>query len=223
MTKYFIVVCHWEPKSFCKSMFNGAVEALKAAGHEVKTTDIYEDNFDPLTSRKNFKTVKNPDFLKPQAEEAFASENDGFADDVRVEIEKLEWCDILIFQFPLSWFTVPAGLKGWLDRVLVMGRVYGYGNLYATGKFKGKKGVLSFTTGGPQPAYVKGGFNGDIDAILRPLHRGIFEFLGMSVLKPNIVYAAAHGTDEERQQKLREWQTRVVALDAEQPIEVGIY
>ncbi len=48
--------------------------------------------------------------------------------------------------------------------------------------------MLSLTTGGPAPAYLKGGFNGDIHAILRPIQRGILQFVGFEVLAPQIVY-----------------------------------
>jgi NAD(P)H dehydrogenase (quinone) len=221
--KYFVIVCHPEPKSFCKAMFHVAVDAIRDAGHEVRSTDIYDDHFDPLTSRKNFKSVKNADFFKPQAEENFASECDGFSDEVLQEILKIEWCDVLIIQFPMYWFSVPAGIKGWFDRVLAMGRCYGGGRIYDTGAFKGKKAVLSFTTGGPQAAYVKDGFNGDINAILRPIHRGVFEFCGFSVLQPMIVYAAAHGTDHDREEILQQWKKRAPHLHSEEPIVVGQY
>jgi NAD(P)H dehydrogenase (quinone) len=223
MVKYFIVVSHPEPKSFNMAMFHGAVEALTKAGHEVKTTNLYEAEFDPRSSRKNFTTTKNPDFLKLQIEEAHASEHHGFAPDVEAELQKLEWCDVLIFQFPLWWFALPAPLKGWVDRVFVAGRAYGGGKLYENGVFKGKKAILSFTTGGPEAAYAPGGFNGDINGILRPIHRGVFEFCGFSVLAPNPVYSAAHGTDDDRRKKLEEWQQRVVKLHEEKPIVVGIY
>jgi NAD(P)H dehydrogenase (quinone) len=52
--------------------------------------------------------------------------------------------------------------------------------------------MLSLTTGGPQEAYQPDGFNGDIHAILRPIHRGMLEFTGFSVLQPQIVYTPAH-------------------------------
>lgn len=221
--KYLIVVCHPEPKSFCSSMGNTAVEALKGAGHEVKVTNIYEDSFEPLSSRRSFLSVKNPDYFKPQMEEMHASDVKGFAPDVEQEIEKLEWCDVLIFQFPLWWFHLPAGLKGWVDRTFAMGRVYGGGKFYENGVFKGKKALLSFTTGGPDVTYTADGFNGDIMGILRPIHRGIFEFVGFSVLAPQIVYAAAHGTDADRKAQLDKWAARVVQLHDEAPIEVGRY
>lgn len=79
-------------------------------------------------------------------------------------------------------------LKGWVDRVFAMGRTYGGERLYANGVFKGKRAMLSLTTGGPQQAYLKGAFNGDISAILWPIHRGLLQFVGFEVLAPQIVY-----------------------------------
>jgi NAD(P)H dehydrogenase (quinone) len=38
-------------------------------------------------------------------------------------MEKLLWCDALIFQFLLWWFGLPAMLKGWVDRVFAMRRI----------------------------------------------------------------------------------------------------
>ncbi|WP_367133458.1 MULTISPECIES: NAD(P)H-dependent oxidoreductase [Streptomyces] len=37
--------------------------------------------------------------------------------DVAAEQEKLRWSDAVILQFPLWWFSAPAILKGWIDRV----------------------------------------------------------------------------------------------------------
>lgn len=69
-----------------------------------------------------------------------------------------------------------------------MGRTYGGDRIYANGVFKGKRAMLSLTTGGSAPAYAKGGFNGDIHAILRPIQRGMLQFVGFEVLAPQIAY-----------------------------------
>jgi NAD(P)H dehydrogenase (quinone) len=165
-------------------------------------------------------------FLKVQLEELHASQNNGFAVDVQTEQEKLEWCDIVIFQFPLYWFHLPAILKGWCDRVLAMGVSYGGGKgFFETGAYRGKKAILSVTTGGPEPAYqaTPDAFNGDINGILRPIHRGIFEFCGFSVLKPQINYAVAHLDDAQRKALIDSWAQRVVQLANEEAIVVGRY
>lgn len=223
MTKYFIVVAHPEPKSFNHALAAAAIAALTAAGHEVRTTYLVEEGFSAISGRHNFTSVKNPDFLKLQLEEQHAVEHRSFAPDVQAEMDKLAWCDVLIFQFPLWWFHLPAVLKGWCDRVLAMGFAYGGGKFYANGPFHGKKAMLSLTTGGPLPAYQPGAFNGDIDGILRPIHRGIFEFCGFSVLKPNVCWSVAHLTDDERKTLLESWRVRCATLDAEAPIVVGTY
>lgn len=47
--------------------------------------------------------------------------------DIAAEQEKLLWADTVIFQFPLWWFSMPAIMKGWIDRVYAWGFAYGVG------------------------------------------------------------------------------------------------
>ena len=179
--------------------------------------------FDPVSSRKNFTTVKNPDYFKPQLEEMHAAETNGFSPELESEIENVEWCELMIWQFPLWWFGLPAVLKGWVDRVFAMGRAYGGGRLYEAGAFRGKRALLSLTTGGPEEAYRKGAFNGDMAAILRPIHRGMLRFVGFDVLAPQIVYGPVRLTDEQRRQQLAAYAARLRGIAGESPMDVGIY
>ncbi len=218
-----IVFAHPEARSFNGAMFDTAVRELRAAGHTVETSDLYRMGFDPVSSRANFTTVKDPDYLKLQIEETHASQSDGFAPEIEAELRKLEACDLLILQFPMWWFGLPAILKGWVDRVMAMGRTYGYGSIYQTGKFRGKRALLSLTSGGPQEAYQKGGFNGDIEAILRPVQRGVLEFLGFDVLAPQIHYGPVRVSDEQRTAWLADYAERLKSIDTEAPVAVGPY
>jgi len=221
--KAFVVYWHPEPQSFNAAMFRTACETLTAAGHEVRSSDLHEMHFDPVSSRKNFMTVKDPDYFKQQIEEIFATEKNGFSPEIEAEINKIDWCDLMIWQFPLWWFGLPAVLKGWVDRVFAMGRTYGGGRIYDTGVFRGKRALLSLTTGGPEDAYGKGAFNGDITAIMRPIHRGMLQFVGFDVLEPQIVYAPVRLTDEQRKQQLATYAARLQGIGQESPIDVGIY
>src|ERR1700751_5361247 len=65
-------------------------------------------------------TVKDPDRLRQQTEEAHASRHNGPVPALQAEIDKLAWCDTLVFQFPLWWFGLPAFLKAWVDRVFAV-------------------------------------------------------------------------------------------------------
>ena len=218
-----IVTWHPEPSSFNGAMFRTARETLAAAGHGVACSDLHEMGFDPVSSRRNFTTVKDPLYLKLQAEEMRASEASGFSPEIEGEIRKVEGCDLMIWQFPLWWFGLPAALKGWVDRVFAMGRAYGGGRVYGTGIFRGKRALLTLTTGGPEESYRKDGFNGDLGGILRPIHRGVLQFTGFDVLAPQVVYGPARATGEERERALAAWAERLKRVDRESPIDVGAY
>ncbi len=47
----FVVLAHPEPLSFNGSMFRLAVDVLMRAGHEVKASDLYAMQFDPVSGR----------------------------------------------------------------------------------------------------------------------------------------------------------------------------
>jgi len=125
-----LVLAHPERRSFNGAMFDTAQATLQSAGHTDVTSDLYRMGFDPISSRRNFVSVKDADYLKLQVEEMWASEVGGFAPDLEAEIAKIEAADLMIWQFPLWWFGMPAILKGWVDRVFAMGRTYGNGHIY---------------------------------------------------------------------------------------------
>lgn len=154
----------------------------------------------------------------------YALEHNGFVEELTIEQEKVEWCDLMIWHFPLWWFSVPAILKGWQDRVFAMERFYKGGHLYENGIMKGKRTLLAVTTGTEYEAYQYVGFhNGNMESILRPIHRGMFEFLGFSVLESQISYAVVHMTDEQRKAELKKWESRLKQIENERAIVVGKY
>jgi NAD(P)H dehydrogenase (quinone) len=223
--KVLLIYAHPEPRSFNCAMFNKAKETFLQAGHELRTSDLYAMQFHPVSGKDNFTDLENIAFFKQQLEELHATATNSFAPVIAAEQEKLEWCDLMIWQFPLWWFSVPGILKGWVDRVFAMGRVYGQGKFYETGTFSGKKALLSLTTGGGSTAetYRKDGLHGELLSILRPIHRGVLEFTGFTVLKPHVVYGPSRLSPLEREEELLRWQERLLTIAAETGIEVGSY
>ncbi|MDR6568945.1 NAD(P)H dehydrogenase (quinone) [Chitinophaga ginsengisegetis] len=221
--KILIVYAHPEPKSMNGAMFNTAITTLQEAGHEVQTSDLYAMQFNPTSDRTNFTSVYNDAFFKQQLEEQHASRVNGFAADVAAEQEKIAWCDVMIWQFPMWWFSIPAILKGWVDRVFAMGTSYGNGHIYETGIYTGKKAMLSLTIGGPEDAYISGGLHGDLENILKPIHRGIFQFTGFSVLEPQVIHGPARMSPEERALALEKWTERLTQIAEEAAIELTAY
>ncbi|GAA3965138.1 NAD(P)H-dependent oxidoreductase [Pedobacter ginsengiterrae] len=204
-------------------MFLTAIQTLEAQGHQVKKLDLYRMGFDPVSDRKNFSTVSNPDYFKQQLEELHATELHGFSELIDQQQVLLEWCELMIWQFPLWWYSVPAILKGWVDRVFAMGRVYGDGHFNETGKLKGKLALLSLTTGDREEAFLPHGSTGSLSGVLRPLQRGILAYTGFSVLRPHVVFAPVRLTDSQRANELEKWSKRLMSLAKENSIAVGSY
>ncbi len=76
-----------------------------------------------------------------------------FKIDVAAEQAKLAKADVIVWQFPVNWYSLPALMKKWLDDVFTFGFAYGGDDT----KLKGKKLILSFTTASSEEAYQYGG------------------------------------------------------------------
>ena len=74
--------------------------------------------------------------------------------DVHREQDRLLSHDIILFQFPLYWYSTPSLIKEWQDLVLQHGFAYGHDG----DKLAGKTVMLAITAGGPQDAYTPKGY-----------------------------------------------------------------
>ena len=125
-----------------KKSFNAAIrakveQALKDPGHHVRVINVSDGTFDPILS---------------QAEHREIYSNSGKSADLKEHISAVSWADAVVYVYPTWWSSVPAGLKGWIDRVLVPGVAYAppqgdEESIRPLLKYK-KTGVIT-TTGGP--------------------------------------------------------------------------
>lgn len=217
--KALIVHAHPEEKSFCSALKNAAVDFFSSNGNEVIVSDLYKMGFNPVGGKDDFKETENANFFKYQSEQVNAFNNNLFTDDIQTEMEKFIWADVVIFNFPLWWFSVPAIMKGWVDRVFAMGFCYGAGKgVYENGTFKNKISFLCLTTGGPENSYKEGLFNGDINKILFHINHGMLHFVGMKVLPQFVCYGAARITDAERKEKISGYKDYLGNINKIKPI-----
>ncbi|WP_159586702.1 NAD(P)H-dependent oxidoreductase [Chelativorans xinjiangense] len=194
--KILLVFAHPEPRSLNGALRDIAVQELEAQGHEVQVSDLYADGWKAQVDRADFPSLARDERLVPVAASKKALETGTLTEDVRAEIEKLLWADALILQFPLWWFTMPAILKGWVDRVFAYGFAYGvgehsdrrWGDRYGEGMLAGKRAMLIVTAGGWEEHYAARGVNGPIDDLLFPINHGILYYPGYDVLPPFVVY-----------------------------------
>jgi NAD(P)H dehydrogenase (quinone) len=194
--KALLVFAHPEPRSLNGALRDVAIEALNAQGHEVRVSDLYAMDWKSEVDRADFPQVSPEARFKPGKASADAFKANALTDDVKAEIEKLLWADVLILQFPLWWYTMPAILKGWVDRVYAYGFAYGigehsdkrWGDRFGEGTLAGKRAMLIVTTGGWEEHYATRGVNGPIDDLLFPINHGILYYPGYDVLPPFVVY-----------------------------------
>ncbi|XP_068019128.1 ribosyldihydronicotinamide dehydrogenase [quinone] [Melanerpes formicivorus] len=217
--KVLIVYAHQEPKSFNGSLKDVAVEELRKQGCSVTVSDLYAMQFEPRATRNDIVGhVHNPEQFNYIVETREAYKRGGLSSDVVEEQKKVQEADLLIFQFPLYWFSMPAIMKGWMDRVLVQGFAYGFPEFYDSGLLKNKLALFSFTTGSPRETYTKGNTNGDIRYLLWPLQHGTMHFCGVKVLAPHMCFAPESVSEGQRKEMLTAWAQRLKTLWKEEPI-----
>lgn len=182
-----IVYAHPEPASFNGALKDVAVETLRMLGYSVEVSDLHAEGFDPVEKEAHYPQRKDPDCFSATAEQRHASRNGALPPEIRREIVRLEHADLVVFQFPLWWHSQPAMLKGWFDRVFVNGGLYTSTMRYDRGYFRGKRVILSVTTGAPEAAFAGNGRGGNIETMLWPIHYSLY-YMGFSVLPPFIAY-----------------------------------
>ncbi|KAF7773898.1 hypothetical protein PCIT_a0240 [Pseudoalteromonas citrea] len=108
--------------------------------------------------------------------------------DVLAEQSALLESDLIVFQHPLHWYSVPSVLKEWMDSVLLYGFAYGEGG----NKLLGKKLLISTTIGGPEESYRPGGHNSfPMSDFLKPLQQTAL-FCGMDFINPILSYGMVY-------------------------------
>lgn len=195
----FLLTAHPEPRSLNGAISRFIVDHLQGQGHSVQVSDLYAMRWKPSLDRDDFQA---PDALEadgrfnPSTASGRALQHGTQPDDVAAEQAKLRWADAVIVLFPLWWYSMPAVMKGWFDRVYAHGFAYGvgehsdhrWGERFGEGTLAGKRAMLVVTTGGWDSHYGPRGINGPIDDLLFPIHHGMLYYPGMSVLPPYVVY-----------------------------------
>ncbi|WP_193453237.1 NAD(P)H-dependent oxidoreductase [Pseudomonas nitroreducens] len=111
----------------------------------------------------------------------------------------------MILCFPIYWYSVPAILKGWIDRVFVSGMFYGGRRIFELGGMQGKRALVCATVGGREKMFSNDGIHGDLRELLRPLLKGTLGYTGFDVLDPFFVYHVPYIDDASRKEILDQW------------------
>lgn len=106
-----VVVSHADSNSLTHHVAHATVDALRDAGGTVELADLYAEGFDPRFA---------------DADLSFYRGTGSAPNDVASEQERIDRAEHLILVFPMYWWSFPALLKGWIDRVFVNGWAFDY-------------------------------------------------------------------------------------------------
>lgn len=221
-----IVHVHPEPASYNGALTRTAMRALQKQGGTVTVSDLYRTDFDPVERAGHYANRAATDSFAALNEQRQAWATGTLPENVAAEICHLERADLVILQFPLWWHGPPAMLKGWMDRVFVSGGLYTSRMRYDAGYFRGRRALVSVTTGAPRAAFGPNSRGGDLETMLWPVHYSM-HYMGFSVLPPFVSYGVqGHGYRYEEESSLHDrlernlddWHARLSHLDDEEPL-----
>jgi putative NADPH-quinone reductase len=128
-----VVTAHPLSDSLCAALTSRVCCTLEEAGHEVVVEDLYGRGFLPALTGAERRSY-------------YEAEYDAQA--VRGEVERLLGAEALVLVFPTWWFSFPAILKGWFDRVWSPGIAYDHADDLGPirARLNGLRHVLAVTT-----------------------------------------------------------------------------
>jgi NAD(P)H dehydrogenase (quinone) len=157
-----LILGHPDTNSFCNALLNSYKKGAEDAKYNVKVLKIGELNFDPIL-HNGYRKIQElePDLVRAQ--------------------EEIIWADHMVWIYPTWWSSLPALLKGFLDRIMLPGFGFKFHkNSPLWDKLlTGKTAEIIVTMDGPVWFYwFKYGFPG-----IKVLKKAIFNFCGIKVTR----------------------------------------
>jgi len=158
-----IVTAHPDARSYTHAVVARLVAGSKTnpgTTHEI--VDLAAEGFDPRFSPADH------DQFKGRAEPK---------EDVLLEQRRVDGADLLVLVFPVYWWSMPAVMKGWVDRVFTSGWAYiddpERGTTRLLGRLKGRVVAIG---GADRGTYERRGY---LDALDAQIVQGIFGYCGI--------------------------------------------
>lgn len=137
--KTLIVYNHPYEGSFCNAILKAVQRGLKKGGHTCKVINLDKDYFDPVMRAKDLKAFAE---LGRGIESALMN----LDPTVFRYKKKLEWADHIVMIFPIWWMSMPAMMKGFVDKVIFPGVAYDMDNGRLVSRLASLKQVTVIST-----------------------------------------------------------------------------
>ncbi len=173
-----IVVTHPDPNSLTHALASEVATGAREAGHSAEIADLAAEGFDPRFTARDHAVHLLRDM--PPAE-------------VLAEQTRIDRADVLVLAYPVYWWSFPALLKGWIDRVFINGWAYEEVQGSATVKKLRHLPVVLMAAGGAgERTYARHGYR---DAMRTQIEHGIFDYCGARVVRSELMLPPGEGED----------------------------
>ncbi len=171
--KTLLVVAHPRRTSLTFAAAEAFARTIEGRNATVEWADLVREGFDPV-----LRPTDEPDWNNPAKV---------YSAQVQAEVARIERNNATVMVFPVWWWSMPAILKGWVDRVWNHGWAYG-GRAYPH-----RRVWMIGIAGTSAEAYRKRGYD---DAIRTQLEVGVLEYCGIKDRRVELLYGAIESTEQ---------------------------
>ena len=168
--KTLLALAHPRRNSLTGQVADAFCAAATANGHTFEWADLAHEGFDPV-----LREADEPDWDKADKV---------YSDEVLREMRRVERNEATVMVFPVYWWSMPALMKGWIDRVWNNGWAYG------ASKFPHKRAWMIGVAGGTKAGYTKRGYD---TAMQTQLDVGILDYCGVQERRLELLYGSIEG------------------------------
>lgn len=169
-----VVIAHPDPNSLSHAVAQALADGIRGAGHTVEIADLAKEGFDPRFSLNDL-AVHRREIAQPA--------------DIAAEQARVDRADALVLVYPIYWWSMPALMKGWIDRVFANGWAYEELKDMKTVKKLGHLPVhLVALAGADMRTFARHGYYG---AMKTQIDHGIFGYCGAPVVTSEFLVPVA--------------------------------
>ena len=186
--KTLVVFNHPYGGSYCSAILEAVEDGVKDGGQECRVINLDQDDFDPVMRAKDLIAFSGAGRVGESAL--------GTVDEQVMEYKKdLEWADHLVMIFPIWWMTMPAMMKGFVDKVIFPGVAYEMDNGRLRTRLHSLKQVTIITTMNTPADIYRNNFGNSLEGSLM---KGTFNQIGIHDIRWISLNMVKQSGDEKR-------------------------
>jgi NAD(P)H dehydrogenase (quinone) len=170
--KVLLVLAHHRRASLSGAVADIFAETLRANGNTVEFADLVAEGFDPVLREPD-----EPDWNDPDK---------AYSPEVRREMARIERNEATVMIFPVYWWSVPAILRGWIDRV------WNHGWAYGGRTFPQRRAWMVGIAGNSAESFARRGYD---TAMHTQLQVGILDYCGVPDNRLTVLYGSLEGEE----------------------------